>query len=615
MKRRSTFGILAVILAASTLVSTMVYAATDTYTAQDVLVPTDRTLRSFAGKINPMIEYLNGVGPLLNYTNGVYELTGTNGLSVAVDGSSVFSAGPDRTWVGGSIAQTGSAATGVNSVALGQASTAGGELSLTHGFGNASLGDLSTVWGLNSFAGADALYGTAFGNDCTTLYEGGVAFGRKAVAQHAYSIVMSTSNGDVASTDTQQITLEAVNGIRLLGGPTTVETSTNETAALNVGGADLRYGFKKGSLIASSGTLLLDCSQSTSWDIDLQADTWVTLQNVPEGYECSVKLRFQQDSTGGHQVTIGHDVYWQGGAVPEFDGQSNSVDVVWLTTSDAGGVFDGFHAAQTMTLVPKPLNPASWELTAASAWTKGSGEFDTSSWTDPKSIKTYGRRVYCVSGDEVLQYTLPEDYNIENMSYEGSYTFTGKLVRDVSISDSGTKAYITSKTNPPFVIRYDLSVPWDITSASYAQQKQFNYWGTNPNGIEVSPDGTRMIVTTADSNTSDEYYRSYTMSTAGNLDTATQTSSKYCVVQVSLNVNESGTQFYDWAPSSYSLYVHTLDEPWGEVANETITSSTISGAGGYVVASAFANNGEIAYIMNPVADKIYQFTTDAAPTE
>lgn len=61
--------------------------------------------------------------------------------------------------------------------------------------------------------------------------------------------------------------------------------------------------------------------------------------------------------------------------------------------------------------------------------------------------------------------------------------------RSFAFSPDGTKVFMLTASSPVLVYRYDLSVPWDVTTMSYHSVSPSVYTSTNHRDIWVSPDG------------------------------------------------------------------------------------------------------------------------------
>jgi DNA-binding beta-propeller fold protein YncE len=112
-----------------------------------------------------------------------------------------------------------------------------------------------------------------------------------------------------------------------------------------------------------------------------------------------------------------------------------------------------------------------------------------------------GTKMYVIGDntDAVYEYDLSTAWDVSTTSY--SYPTTDyysvaaqeTLPTDVFFKPDGTKMYVIG-TNGDDVNEYNLSVAWDISTASFLQLFSVAAQETNPNGVFFKPDGTKMYV-------------------------------------------------------------------------------------------------------------------------
>lgn len=122
---------------------------------------------------------------------------------------------------------------------------------------------------------------------------------------------------------------------------------------------------------------------------------------------------------------------------------------------------------------------------------------------------------------------LDRPYDISNPTFEGSFSYSAQTSSNfgIHISDNGEHLYITS-SSPVNTYQYSLSVPWDITSASYVRSATLNGGVTIPLGIQLSVDGTKLVSYGEATTTQYDMFRQYNLSTAWDISTATLATTK-----------------------------------------------------------------------------------------
>jgi DNA-binding beta-propeller fold protein YncE len=163
------------------------------------------------------------------------------------------------------------------------------------------------------------------------------------------------------------------------------------------------------------------------------------------------------------------------------------------------------------------------------------------------------------SGTFVVQYGLSTAWNISTAAYSKKIEVTGATT-GICFSPDGTKMILTSALADR-VERYTLLTPWDIATAerdffqSYAKDTGDNV----PTDIYFSPDGTKMYIVGSGNNA----VRQYTLSTAWDINTASFLQSFSVALQ---STNSSGVEF---SPDGKNMYVtgsdihqYTLSTAW-----------------------------------------------------
>jgi len=133
-----------------------------------------------------------------------------------------------------------------------------------------------------------------------------------------------------------------------------------------------------------------------------------------------------------------------------------------------------------------------------------------------------------VDGDTVFTAVDPDAFDLSKVSADGSFSTSLFAPSEVQMKPDGTRA-IVSSINDTFVQQYDLSTPFDFTTASTAGTSSSAF---KSGGIFVNGAGTKYFETNYDSDVIDEY----------NLSTAWDVTSKGSVVN-SFSYSSPGIAF------------------------------------------------------------------------
>ena len=222
-------------------------------------------------------------------------------------------------------------------------------------------------------------------------------------------------------------------------------------------------------------------------------------------------------------------------------------------------------------------------------------------------LKPDGTKMYIIgqNGDEINEYDLSVAFEVETASllqtqslsaYDG--TPTGFYFKS-----DGTTFWMVGSTGDD-VNEFSLSTPWDITSLTYEQNFSLAGQDTVPEGIHFKTDGTKMYMA---GSTNDNIYE-YDLSTAWDISTATYSQS------ISSQGNPTavwfkpdGTKMFQLGRSTNqdALHEYALSSAW-DISSATLSKSlsvpenTPSGVW-------FPSNGERMYLVGSANDMVIQY--------
>ncbi len=162
-----------------------------------------------------------------------------------------------------------------------------------------------------------------------------------------------------------------------------------------------------------------------------------------------------------------------------------------IRASDAFLFFDG--STQAMASTPSGF---SWRVTTASFLQlfNVAGEE-----TNPRGVffKPDGTKMYIIGliGDDVNEYNLSTPWDVSTASFLQLFSVSGEetVPTGVFFKPDGTKMYVIGSTGDD-VNEYNLSTPWDVLTASFNQLFSVAGEETVPTGLFFKPDGTKMYV-------------------------------------------------------------------------------------------------------------------------
>jgi len=212
-------------------------------------------------------------------------------------------------------------------------------------------------------------------------------------------------------------------------------------------------------------------------------------------------------------------------------------------------------------------------------------------------IRPDGTKMYIVgeSGDDVNEYDLSTAWDISTASYVQNFSVAAQdtTPTDVFFKTDGTKMYVLGLSGDD-VNEYNLSTPWDISTATYLQNFSIASQEGSPFGMHIKPDGTKIYILGFSDNVNE-----YNLSTPWDISTASFIQNFSVAAQDrqagGIYITEDGTSLYISGISSDSIYEYYLSTAWD--------ISTASFVDGFSVAAQ--STGPLGLFFKPDISKFY----------
>jgi DNA-binding beta-propeller fold protein YncE len=187
--------------------------------------------------------------------------------------------------------------------------------------------------------------------------------------------------------------------------------------------------------------------------------------------------------------------------------------------------------------------------------------------SDPNGLffKSDGERVYVVEDDKTAQYNLSTAWDVSTATWPVPTTEYLPLETsigspsDLFFRSDGEKMYVSSFSNGS-INEYDLSSPWDISTASYLQAFSSSASGS----LFFKPDGTKMYALARETQGTD--VKEYALSSAWDISTAAYVQNFSVSAQVvaprGISFKPDGTKMYVTNRSAETLYEYDLSTAW-----------------------------------------------------
>jgi hypothetical protein len=147
--------------------------------------------------------------------------------------------------------------------------------------------------------------------------------------------------------------------------------------------------------------------------------------------------------------------------------------------------------------------------------------------TEPHGIyvKPDGTKFYIIgsAGDDVNEYNMSTPFDVSTGVFSQKFSVGAQEIAPYGIEfkPDGTKMYVVGAAGDD-INEYDLSTPWDVSTASYNQNFSVSAQEITPMAVRFKPDGTKMYVT---GSTGDDV-NEYDLSTPWDVSTASFVQSK-----------------------------------------------------------------------------------------
>ena len=282
------------------------------------------------------------------------------------------------------------------------------------------------------------------------------------------------------------------------------------------------------------------------------------------------------------------------GSVFEYTPQQNTTFT--FTNPPAAGVVGDFTLAVTGASVPG--NAAGYDITAAepadpflSLLTADTNVYGIAMSPDGMSLYALG-----INSDAVYLYDLSAPWDVTTATYSGvSFSVAAQETTGQAMvfGAGGTKLYVTGVSSG-LTHQYTLTTAWDLSTASYdAVSFSMTAQDGFMSGLFFNDDGTRLF---ACGRVTDRVYQ-YNLSTPWNVGTAVYSGLSLSVVAQATNAYDiafkaDGTRMFIADVTSSDLYQYTLTTPWDlSTASYDAVHAELRNFGGSDISLAFDPNG------------------------
>lgn len=230
------------------------------------------------------------------------------------------------------------------------------------------------------------------------------------------------------------------------------------------------------------------------------------------------------------------------------------------------------------------------------------------------TFKPDGTRLYMIgpAGDDINQYDLSTPWDISTATFVTSKSVAAQATTPSSVvfKDDGLKCYVLNTGND-VIYQYSLGTAWDLTGTLTYDNVSFSVatQETGSNGIFIGNNGADLYVS---GQTGDNIVR-YSMSTAWDLSTATFTSESTTTGDVApggLFFRNNGQRVYVAAYGAGTIRTYNLTGAAWDTGSTNLSFVNATGpffnAGSAMADVALDNTGTILYWLDQTRNCIYQ---------
>jgi sugar lactone lactonase YvrE len=234
--------------------------------------------------------------------------------------------------------------------------------------------------------------------------------------------------------------------------------------------------------------------------------------------------------------------------------------------------------------------------------------------TAPEGLffKPDGSKMYIVgdTGDDVNEYDLSTPWDVSSASYLQNFSVSAQesTPTDLFFKPDGSKMYIVGSAGDD-VNEYSLSSAWDISTASFSQLFSVAAQESSPTGIFFKPDGTKMYIAGTIGDDVNEYNLStpWDVSTASFLQAFSFAAQE--IVPQALFFKPDGAKMYIVGTSSDTVYQYSLSTAWDvSSASYDSVSLNVSSLDGIPKGVFFKEDGSRLYVLGASTNTVYSYS-------
>lgn len=223
-----------------------------------------------------------------------------------------------------------------------------------------------------------------------------------------------------------------------------------------------------------------------------------------------------------------------------------------------------------------------------------------------------GLRMYVVgtTGDDVNQYDLSVAWDVTTASFVRVSAAIGDTgPTDLFFKPDGTKMYVVASTGDT-VREFTVGTPWDVSTISFVTAYSVAGQEITPNGIWFKPDGTKMYIV---GSTGDDV-NEYDLATPWSLSTGVTFNQLFSVAAqdtnpTAINFSADGTKMFVLGTTGFDINRYSLSVPW-DISTAVFYNNFYVGFQSTAPSGMFIDlDNNVAYVTGTGVDTVFQYNT------
>lgn len=306
--------------------------------------------------------------------------------------------------------------------------------------------------------------------------------------------------------------------------------------------------------------------------------------------------------SGGSAATVS-----VGGATTSYQitGLTNGTEYSVRVAASNAGLVGAYSTAVTGT----PSASSDWDLSSFS-YAQSLSVASQDSIPTNLFFRADGLKLF-VSGnnaDSIFGYDLSTAWDVSTASYAQQVSVSSQdtIVTGVWFKPDGLIMYVAGNGNDS-VYEYSLSSAWDLTTASYVRTLSVSSYETNLAGVTLKPDGSKLFVSGGSSDSTHEY----DLSTPWDISTASYVAGfSFSAQDIAIyghHFSNDGSQLFVVGTVGDNVYKYTLSVPWSVSTATYSQSFSVAAQESSPFGVFFHVDGLKMFVVGPVSDSVHEY--------